>query len=84
MNGGVFDSIKEALLEDKKQLQRLLDERASDKDVLNRLKEKNVRAEDGEFMFKDGKFKAEDASSSVPNETEENVIGVAVVICCCN
>ena len=33
----------EILIEDNKQLQRLLDERANEKDVLNKLKEKNAR-----------------------------------------
>jgi len=33
----------EILIEDNKQLQRLLDERANKKDVLNKLKEKNAR-----------------------------------------
>jgi len=33
----------ETLLEDNKQLQRLLDEKAGEKDVLNRLKDKNAR-----------------------------------------
>ena len=74
----------ERQLEDNKQLQRLLDERAGDKDILNRLKEKNTNLKNGEFISEDGKFMVEDASSSVPNEREEDIMGSTVVICCYN
>jgi len=49
----------ETLLEDNKQLQKLLDERVGEKDVLNKLKEKNARLkmENSSLKMKNSRLK---------------------------